>query len=246
MSNAKEVQLFHIGPVTEAPSPSSFVLKLMTYFRMTKIDYKVVETTRSSSKGKIPFIKYNGKEIADSTFIIELLNKEFDVDLNSSLSEIDKAVSIAFQRLCEENLYWSMVYHRWYDCKDKFFGKFVMSSVMKAGMKVAAAIKYKPAIKANLNGHGMGRHNEAEIYRIAEKDITSLSTFLGEKQYLMGDEPTEVDAVVFGLMAQFVYVQVGTKEEDLIREKFPNIITYCNRIKSKYWPDWDEHCAHQK
>ena len=248
MSDSQEasLQLMHVGSIIGVPSPSSFVLKLMTYLRMAKITYKVIETLKTSSKGKIPFIIYKGKEMTDSAFIIEFLNKEFKIDLNSGLSDTEKSVSLAFQRLCEENLYWNMVYHRWFDGKNKFFDKFVMSGVVKAGMKVFAAVKYKPHVKANLNGHGLGRHSPEEIYRIAEKDINALSTFLGEKQFLMGDEPTEVDAAIFGLMAQFAYVPIGIKEEILIKDKFPNIVEYCDRMKAKYWPDWDEHCAQTK
>jgi len=248
MSDSQEasVRLMHPGSITDAPSPSSFVLKLMTYLRMANINYTPIETLKSSSKGKIPFIMYKGKEITDSAFIIEFVNKEFKVDLNSGLSETEKAVSLAFQRMCEENLYWNMVYHRWFDGKEKFFEKFDVSGALKVGMKIFATLKFVPATKANLKGHGMGRHSADEIYRIGERDITALSTFLGEKQFFMGDEPSEVDAAIFGLMAQYVYVLIGAKEEDLIKEKFSNIIAYCDRMKAKYWPDWDELCSHKK
>ena len=49
---------------------------------------------------------YNGKEYADSSFIIDFLNKERGVDLNSHLTEEQKAISRAFQKMNEENLYW--------------------------------------------------------------------------------------------------------------------------------------------
>ena len=246
MSASKEVQVMHIGPLTDTPSPSSFVIKLMTYLRMAKIDYKEVHTTKSSSEGKMPFIVYNGVEMADSSFIIEFLNKEFNVDLNSRLSDCDKAISLAFQRLSEENLYWTVVYHRWFDGKKNFLAKFPFSGIMRAGFKVVAAVKLRPAFKANLQGHGMGRHSPEQIYRIAEKDITALSTFLGEKPFFMGENPTEVDAAIFGLMSQFAFAPVGTKEETLIKDEFPNITAYCERMRAKYWPDWDQLCAHKK
>ena len=61
---------------------------------------------KKSTKGKFPWISYNGHRVADSTFCIEFLNKHRDVDLNSWLSPEQRAVALAFQRLAEENLYW--------------------------------------------------------------------------------------------------------------------------------------------
>ena len=59
-----------------------------------------------SSKGKFPWITYNGVEVADSQFCIEYLNKEFSVDLNENLSSLERSTARAFQMLVEENLYW--------------------------------------------------------------------------------------------------------------------------------------------
>ena len=61
---------------------------------------------KMSSKGKSPWMTYNGQEIADSQFCIEFVNKKFEVDLNTSLSERDQAVALAFRKLIEDNLYW--------------------------------------------------------------------------------------------------------------------------------------------
>ena len=65
-----------------------------------------MHSREKSSKGKFPWITYNGHSVADSAFCIEFLNKERGVDLNSWLSPEQRAVALAFQRLAEENLYW--------------------------------------------------------------------------------------------------------------------------------------------
>ena len=31
-----------------------------------------------------------------------------------------------------------------------------------------------------------------------------------------------------------------------LTEKFPNLMSYCDRIKSFYWPDWNEKITHGK
>ena len=59
-----------------------------------------------SSKGKTPWITYNGVDVADSQFCIEYLNEKFSVNLNKDLSAVDRSLARAFQKMTEENLYW--------------------------------------------------------------------------------------------------------------------------------------------
>ena len=58
------------------------------------------------SKGKLTWIEYNDHEVNDSEFIIEFLNKEFNVDLNTHLTAEQKGVGRAIQKMVEENTYW--------------------------------------------------------------------------------------------------------------------------------------------
>ena len=49
--------------------------------------------------------------------------------------------------------------------------------------------------------HGIGRHPGEEVHKIGCGDIQAISTFLGSKPYLMGDNPSLVrsTAVLFEL-----------------------------------------------
>lgn len=57
-------------------------------------------------KGKFPWAEYNGVYLSDSSFIVEFVNKEFKVDLNSHLSPEEKGMGRAIQKMLEENTYW--------------------------------------------------------------------------------------------------------------------------------------------
>ncbi len=59
-----------------------------------------------SSKGKTPFITYNGIDVADSQFCIDFLNDKRGIDLNKHLTIEQKSIARAFQKMTEENLYW--------------------------------------------------------------------------------------------------------------------------------------------
>jgi len=57
-------------------------------------------------KGKLPWITLNGVDTGDSQLCIELLSRHFNKDLNSSLSEEQKATARALRIMAEDHLYW--------------------------------------------------------------------------------------------------------------------------------------------
>lgn len=59
-----------------------------------------------STKGKTPWITYNGLTVADSQFCIEFLKQERGLDFDAHLTKEEKAVARAFRELTEENMYW--------------------------------------------------------------------------------------------------------------------------------------------
>lgn len=239
------VVLLHQPPISEkVPMISSFALKLETYLRMANIPYENSFVPKNSSKGKIPWIEYSGKKIPDSNFCISFLNEEFNVTLDDKLSKKEKAISHAIKTMVEENTYWTMVYYRWIDNTQEttklFFPKvsprkrnFVFSFLQKG-------------IKQQLVSHGMGRHSKAEVYSIARKDLQTLSDYLEAKSFIMGEEPTVVDASVFGYLAQVVYQDEPSPQHAMAHSEFKNLVRYCDRMRERYWLDWDEAIAERK
>ena len=60
---------------------------------------------KRSSKGKIPWITYNGQDVADSQFCIDYLNQEFKVTLDHDLEPKEKAIAHALRITSESELF---------------------------------------------------------------------------------------------------------------------------------------------
>ena len=56
-------------------------------------------------------------------------------------------------------------------------------------------------VKENFLANGILRHTAEEIEWLGMRSLGALSNLLGEKPYLMGDKPTAVDAISFGMLA---------------------------------------------
>lgn len=220
-----------------APNISPFPIKLETYLRMAKIPYKTDFKTPMSSKGKSPWITYNGVDVADSQLCIDFLNKELSVDLNELLSVKDRAVSLAFRKLIEEDLYWCGLLERWV-----YGDKNYVAKLVKLPYIVVMYISYKFIWMAW--GQGMGRHSPKDVRSVGKTDLQAVSTFLGNNQFFMGDEPSEIDCALFGCLAQIKWNAAPSIYTTLLKDELVNLLEYCDRMKDRFWPDWDDCITH--
>ncbi|XP_046551638.1 failed axon connections homolog isoform X4 [Haliotis rubra] len=232
------VILHQAGRAHYAPSMTPFAVKLETYLRIAKIPFQNVHGRQRSSKGKFPWIEYNGLEVADSSLCIKFLNKKLGVDLNRNLSPADRGVVQAMQTMVEDHLYWFLILFRWQYDNDKSF----MVNAFKIGKFMFWMIQRR--YKKQTWSQGLGRHTEEEATEMFKKDLQSLSDFIGTKKFLMGDKPFETDCAVFGQLSQVYWHFTGTGHENILKDKYPNLAAYCERMKETFWPDWDQCITH--
>lgn len=235
----KDVVYLHVFPRNMAksvPNMSPYAMKLETWLRINNIPYEIVDFFGMSSKGQSPFILFNEEEIPDTHFIIEYLSKYFKID--SGLSKQEEATSRAFQLMIENHTKWTIFWYQFVDHgEDEYvhylripgnflFRWFLFNNICK---NVRKAARY----------HGIGRHSNEEIYQLSSEDIQAISDHLGDKEYMMGDKPTLVDCTVFGFLSQIAYIPIQFPQRKTI-ESSANLTNYLERIKTKYWKDWDE------
>ena len=104
------IKLYQFTPAFGLPNASPFCMKLETYLRMAALPYDAPANANmmKSPKGKMPYIEDGAKVLGDSGLIIAYLKATYGDPLDAALSSAERAVSLAFQRLLEENLYWAL------------------------------------------------------------------------------------------------------------------------------------------
>ena len=65
-------------------------------------------------------------------------------------------------------------------------------------------------MKAQLHAQGLGRHEEAKILAQGEWFLKALGTALGEKRYWFGDQPTSIDATLYGFLSVLILGDLDT------------------------------------
>lgn len=229
------IKLYQFPTAHGVENLSPFCMKVEVFLRLAGLPYEIKWTANPGKGplGKLPFIRdEDGKVVCDSETIVEHLIRKHDLRIDAGLSPDEKAIGHAFQRMLSEHTYFALLYHRWINPKvwpitrQTFFGS------IPAPIRGALATYVQRKTERDLKGHGLGRHNEAEINRRVQQDIAAIAEHLNVKPYFMGDKPSSIDATVYAFLANMWEVQVDTPLKAIVGAH-KNLVAYCERMRSR-------------
>lgn len=232
------ITLYTFGPYFGLPDPSPFVLKAEILLKMAGLDYRTDTTGfKKAPKGKLPYIDDNGTIVCDSTFIRFHLEATHQVDFDEGLSPTERGVAWAFEKMCEDHLYWAMIYERWIDDANFDAGPRQFFDAAPAPIRPLVVTMIRRQMRRNLWGQGLGRHSKDELAKLAERAVASLADFFEDKPYLMGQRVCGADAAIFALVAGLLSRTFDTPTRKAVEQR-ANLVAYRDRIMGRYYPDF--------
>jgi len=244
-TDSDRIQLFVLGTGWGVPFCTSapFPLKLATFMRMAGIpfDVHVENNPGKGPKGKSPWIEHDGVRMGDSALIIQYLQQKYAVDLDAHLGASQRALGISVQRMLEEH------YHQCFE-HQLFFGRGGQARMDEFASSLPLPLRwivpplFKRAFRKQLHARGMGRHSEDVIIAQGKADLDALSQLLGDKPYLLGDQPSSFDACAFGFLGVSLYVE-GDNPLYAHGASLENLMRYCERMRARYFPETLETLA---
>lgn len=230
------IKLHQFPPCWNLPNASPFCMKLETFLKMTNLPYQVVNVMdpRKAPKGKLPFIEENGKKIADSGIIIDYLKLKYGDLIDVNLSPLQKAQSVALQRLFEDHLYWIIVYSRWSITENWEITKRDFFKKLPKFLKLFLPNIIRKKTLSDLYAQGLGRHTPEEVFKMGIDDLESVAIMLGNNDFFMGNEPSSIDACAFGFLANIVWSPIVSPLQDYIKAK-QNLVDYCDRMQKRFY-----------
>uniref|UniRef100_A0A1I8AWS5 Thioredoxin-like_fold domain-containing protein n=1 Tax=Steinernema glaseri TaxID=37863 RepID=A0A1I8AWS5_9BILA len=231
---------FPRAPVT--PNLSPFCLKLETWLRANKITYEVVPTyTLRSTKGLLPFVEINGKEIADSQHIIFELEKQFEV--KSELNAEQAGISRTVDRLIDGNTFYALIYSKVYENAPKFLSKESSGMPIPSFLIPVIGYLFSQKIFGRLKSHGMGKFPPSVVYDQLRRDLRAVDGILGDKDFICGDKPSLADFTFFGHIGSCYFLPYNQPVTDMLNHEFPRLLALLKRIRTEFWSDWDNLCS---
>ncbi|XP_037798937.1 failed axon connections homolog [Penaeus monodon] len=233
----KDVVVLHIpSRGFYCPSLSPFVVKLETYIRMAEIPHVIDHEEPMGPKGKTPWITLNGEDMGDSQMIIEKLAAKFGKEFDAHLSQEEKAVAHSLRIMVDEYFVWCLGVYRYGQERGRHLA---LNASIPWFYRPVLAMYFKRYLEA-AKTQGIGRHSYRDIEEMGRKSLQSLSAWLGEKPFMMGANPTELDCTVFGMLAFDVFCPPLSPFKRMLEKDYRNLHAYCHRMKEKFWPDWDK------
>ncbi len=84
---------------------------------------------------------------------------------------------------------------------------------------------------------GLGRHAPDEDVDLAVRSLFALSVQLGDKPYLMGEQPCGTDATAFGALAGILTPFFSSQLRERTAQ-FKNLAAYVDRMMLRYYPEF--------
>jgi glutathione S-transferase len=226
----------HQGPAAFGiGNVSPFCLKLESYLRMTGIPYKAKAAEFGKApKGKIPFIEEDGSYQGDSQLIIEHLKRKHGDPLDAKLGAEDIAKGHLVRRVLEESLYWQIVHERWISEEGWRVYKPVFEAIFPPVVGKLVVPMIRRGMTKAARTQGLGRHRPEEILEMGKADISALATALGDKPYLLGEQPTSFDAAFYAFIVSIIAFPVDSPLRKYTLEQ-QNLVRYCERFQQRFF-----------
>ena len=235
------ITVYGYVPAWGIPDISPYVTKLVNYLTFAGLDHQhktqdLATLDVDSPFGKLPYIvDADGTKVGDSNRIIEYLKAKYGDPLDGDQSPVEAAQTLAFNRLIEEHLYWSGVIQPRWRHEDQFE---IYIPYIVQGAEVTPELReglfaFRDRIVAEFDGQGMGRRPDDEVLAFLKADIDALSTFLGDKPYLMGESLRSVDASLYSTYRHITDSPWDWPGRDYAASK-TNLVAYAERIRDEF------------
>lgn len=231
------IKVFQFPRMFAIPNLSPFCCKLETWLRLADVPYEVVDTRdpRPAPRGKLPFIEEDGLRIADTSVIVDHLSRTRSIDLDAHLDERQRAIATLVQRTLEEHYAFVLAYtHLFHEdgahqTRSRFdaIPSFVRPFVVRAVGKNVRNLLWQ---------QGLLRGTHDEIVESAIRDWRAVLSFMSDGPFFFGEQPSNVDATVFGTLASTVLTPIDTPIRTFLRSQ-PKALAYSERIRARYFPE---------
>lgn len=229
-----------IGDLEGGLSP--YTCKLELWLKLAKIPYEPItilaaEGLQKGPRGLFPWIELDGQEMGDSGLIIDHLTKLHDDPLNDRrLTEDQVVIGELVKSMCEYDLFYILAHGRFGDDRSDY------ESLCKFNLGIPPEQDADPEmIKAmrgfvleKLDAWRIGRYDQDYVIKELRRCLSTLSKALGDKPYLLGDQPSAYDATLFGVLTNIIHYPFRNAQVAVSRE-YTNLVEYCDRIRTAYF-----------
>uniref|UniRef100_A0A1I7ZVZ3 GST_C_6 domain-containing protein n=1 Tax=Steinernema glaseri TaxID=37863 RepID=A0A1I7ZVZ3_9BILA len=213
-------------------------IAVRAYLKMISLPFRVDQRPNAefmSPSGTVPFLKVDEHLVADFQPIVDLVAKK-GLKLSATLTDSQLIDMYAHMALIEETLKFVEMHICWFD-------KATYDQVTKQryGMVYLWPLRHVlPPLKRReiynyLDGMQWLDKTPGQLMDAADRVFRSLSVMLGSKDYFMGSQPTELDALAFGHLYTILTTELPNMDLAELVRKHDNLVKFCKKIDHEFF-----------
>ena len=229
------ITLYTFGPYFGLPDPSPFVMKAEVLLKMADLPFETdTGGFGKAPKGKLPYITDDGEIIANSTFIRLHIEKKYGFDFDAGLSPPNRAIAWAFEKMCENHLYWAGLHARWMVDANFNKGPRRFFDSAPAPLRPLIVTMVRRQVRRNLWGHGWaGTRRPRWISLQPATSAQSLNTWLTSR--ISWARPRAARMPLFSLSWPTRSARSSKRQSGRAPSSAPNLVAYRDRLMARYF-----------
>lgn len=199
--------------------------------------------SRKAPRQKLPYIDCqpdtpNGRKsqrISDSSLIIQHLESIHPQAMDAGLSDSERATSRLIQSTLEEHAYFLLLTERWlddegWDAIRPIIKQYAKQQKVPALLRPFLIAAVRKSVVAQCKAQGTGRLSPSERLNLAKEVFDALSVYLGDQDFLLGNQPHTVDCTAYAFVAMGTVNEITSPLHVMVRS-YPNLMAYADRIQ---------------
>ncbi|XP_059172484.1 metaxin-1-like [Physella acuta] len=225
------------------PSIDPNCLAVLAYCKFSGVPIEIVKTGNPwrSPTGNFPILRHKNATYSRVSDIFAYLRKQ-NWGSDFQLTTKDSADVVAFSAMLEEKLLPALLHLWWMD--DKTYIDITRPWYTKAipfplSLFLPARRQKKAEVRVQLTkggDHITDAETESKVYKEAKECLNLLSYKLGDKNYMFGNQPSSLDALVFGYLIPLLKAPLPSNPLQNHLQQCTNISQLCNNILTLYFP----------
>ncbi|KAI6240045.1 Metaxin-2-like protein [Aphelenchoides fujianensis] len=214
------------------------IVATRTFLKMVSLPVNIEQRPNAefmSPNRSVPFLRLQPTLVSGFSNIVEFIAQK-GIKLTNTLSEPEVADMQALISLVSETLVRAEMYVCWKDTPTYLqVTRHRYGSVYVFPLSWILPPLKRRELLAHLKNVGWAHLTMDEVVKKCNACFHALSIKLGDRKYMMGAEPTELDALAFGHIYSILTIELPSMHLANTLRKYTNLVKYCSAIDKEYF-----------
>jgi glutathione S-transferase len=211
---------------------NGYGLKVFAFLRLAGVPFRHEHIFDASKapRGQLPYIVDGDDTVGDSETILQFVIGKYALTIDAKLTASQRTTSLLVTRMLDD-LYWVMSYSRWKD--ERYWPAFRDAllrehpSLTADGLAKAQAFNFQ-----RYHYQGIGRYDPDAAMARGLADLGALPHLVPAQGYVHGEEPTAIDAGIYGFIANIYFYDIDTPLRQFV-VAHDNLVRHCRAIHER-------------